>query len=152
MREIPYYGYFKLAEQLYGVPWALLAAIAELESGMDPKARGPCGEMGLMQIMETTWEEWGKGDPWDTKDNILSAARYLRWLIATLDARGRGEWRWALYAYNWGIRRILTVSKKSDVPQEVRAYAERVLRYALEYMACENEMILRGRADGKLLP
>jgi len=152
MIEIPYYSYFKLAEELYGVPWAILAGIAKIESGMDPKARGPHGELGLMQFMEATWEEWGKGDPMDAKDNIFAAARYLRGLIATLDTRERGTWRWALYAYNWGIGRTLTVSTKSDVPQEVRAYAERVLRYALEYMACENEMILRGRTNGKLLP
>jgi len=152
MSGVPYYSYFKLAEEFYGVPWAILAGIAKIESGMDPEARGPYGELGLMQLMEATWEEWGKGDPMDAKDNIFAAARYLRWLIATLDAKERGEWKWALYAYNWGIGRTLSVSAESDVPQEVRAYAKQVFLYALEYVTCEIEMIVRGEFNGKMLP
>jgi soluble lytic murein transglycosylase-like protein len=151
MTPIPYYSSFQLAQSLYGVPWPLLAGIARVESGMDPKVRGPLGEMGLMQIAETTWKEWGKGDPLTVKDNILCAARYLRWLIAILDTRGRGEWKWALYAYNWGIGKTLVVSREDDVPPQVRVYAERVFRYAFEYAACEVELLLRGKGNGKLL-
>jgi len=145
MIEIPYYSYFKLAEELYGVPWAILAGIAHIESGMDQKARGSLGEMGLMQFMETTWEEWGMGDPWDARDSILSAARYLRWLIATLDARGRGTWKWALVAYNWGIGKALSVSSWKDIPPEPYSYSERVLGQARIFAATELELkVTRG--------
>jgi len=152
MNEIPYYSYFKLAEALFGVPWYLLAGIAKVESSFQPDAVGAQGEQGLMQMMPTTWEKWGSANPQDPLESIMCAARYLGWLLATLDSKGRGSWEWALIAYNWGIGRTLSVSAESDVPQKVRAYAERVFRYALEYATCEIEMILRGRADGKLLP
>jgi len=148
---IPYYSYFKLAETLYGVPWALLAGIALVESGMDPGARGQLGEVGLMQIMVSTWEEWGQGDPFSPKDNILSAARYLRWLIANLDARGRGTWIWTLVAYNWGIGNTLKVSSWDDVPLTPYAYVEHVIGNAKKFVAMEAEELLKGGWNGRAM-
>ncbi len=82
----------------------LLVAMAWRESGMDPFVIGNDGELGLLQIMPATWEEWASvGDQWDVPyDNANVAARYLRslWLRTGESSAA------AVVAYNWGITRL----------------------------------------------
>ena len=44
----------------YGIHPALVKAIVWRESGFDPFAHGSKGELGLMQLMPTTAEEWAR--------------------------------------------------------------------------------------------
>ena len=48
------------AARKHGVDPALIKAVVWRESKFDPDARGGKGELGLMQIMPTTGQEWSK--------------------------------------------------------------------------------------------
>lgn len=74
------------AAERYGVDPALVKAVVWRESRFDPLAKGRKGEIGLMQIMETTAREWAAAekiqffshielyDPWK---NTRAGAWYL---------------------------------------------------------------------------
>lgn len=84
-----YLPYFQAAAAQYGVPWNVLAAIAQVESGFNPYAVGPpnyTGELaqGMMQILPSTWAEYavkaygaGPPDPFSAADSIFTAAHLL---------------------------------------------------------------------------
>jgi len=84
-----YFPYFQAAQARYGVPWNVLAAVAEVESDFNPYAVGPpncTGELaqGMMQILPSTWAEYavkaygaGPPDPFAAADSIFTAARLL---------------------------------------------------------------------------
>lgn len=65
-------------EDRYGVPWSLLAAVNLIESRMG-RLNGPSssGALGPMQFMPATWDAYGKGSPFDPRNAIIAAARYL---------------------------------------------------------------------------
>src|SRR5262249_53907658 len=79
---------FQESAALYcpGLPWEVLAAIGQIESGWRANT-GPstAGALGPMQFLPSTWAEWGItgfGDPgpaniMDPFDAVPSAARYL---------------------------------------------------------------------------
>ncbi len=68
---------FQQAGQQYGVDPVLLKAIAQTESGLDPKAVSSQGAVGLMQIMPGTAKSLGV-DPTDPVQAIPGAARLMR--------------------------------------------------------------------------
>ena len=85
-----------------GVPWHLLAAIAQVESGFGANM-GPssAGAMGYCQFMPATWAHYGVdgdgdgvADPANFRDCLPAAAAYL------LANGAPGDLRQALYAYN----------------------------------------------------
>ena len=71
-----------------GMPAALAAAVASIESGWDPNARGTSGEVGLMQIMPATATMLGfRGtleELAEPETNIRLGVRYLgtAWALA----------------------------------------------------------------------
>lgn len=73
------YGYYKEAEQKYGVAWYYLAAINLIETRMG-RIRGlsSAGAQGPMQFMPPTWAAYGQGDVNDYRDSIMGAANYLK--------------------------------------------------------------------------
>jgi len=79
-----------------GVPWALLAAIASVESGFGQNmATSWAGAIGYGQFMPPSWEAFGQGgDPYDYRDVIPAMARYLLAADVLRDVPG------AVYAYN----------------------------------------------------
>lgn len=79
-----------------GVPWALLAAIASVESGFGQNmATSWAGAVGYGQFMPPSWDAFGQGgDPYDYRDVIPAMARYL------LAADVRRDLPGAVYAYN----------------------------------------------------
>jgi len=78
-----------------GVPWALLAAIASVESGFGANmATSWAGAIGYGQFMPASWAHWGAGDPYDYRDAIPAMARYL------LDHRVLTDIPQAVYGYN----------------------------------------------------
>jgi hypothetical protein len=101
------------AGRRYGVPWEVLAAINAIESdyGRD-LSTSSAGALGWMQFEPSTWREWGVAvdghsvpNPYDPRDAIFSAARYLA-------AAGAGQdISKAVYAYNhagWYVDEVLS--------------------------------------------
>ncbi len=93
---------FKKIGAEYGLDWRLLAHQAWQESRFNPLAVGAANDMGLMQIVPATWDEWapkvGVFDPFDPESNIRVAAALLAHLRATLTRLGRPEPYWWLTA------------------------------------------------------
>ncbi len=88
-------GYYKEAEEAFGVSWYYLAAIHLVETRMG-RIRGlsSAGAQGPMQFMPPTWAAYGKGDVNKNHDAIIAAARYLK------AAGAPGNMQKALFAYN----------------------------------------------------
>ncbi|HIC90225.1 MAG TPA: hypothetical protein EYP04_12600 [Anaerolineae bacterium] len=126
---------FKKVAAEYGLDWHLLAELARKESQYDPLAVGNANDMGLMQILPTTWEEWapkvGVHDPFNPESNVRVAAAYLAWIREQLSKVGRPEIYWILIAYNWGLSNVLRLLRSGggweDVPEERQDYAVDVI-------------------------
>jgi uncharacterized membrane protein YgcG len=96
----------------FGVPWEVLAAINAIESdyGRD-LSTSSAGAVGWMQFEPSTWKEYGMAvdghsepNPYDPRDAIFSAAKYLAAAGARHDITG------AIYAYNhagWYVQDVL---------------------------------------------
>lgn len=108
---------------LAGVPSALLKAQALVESALNPRAVSAVGAKGLMQFMDSTWKEWGHGDPFNPEESIAAAAGYM----AALLRRFKGEARMALAAYNGGPTKLERVGYES-MPSETKDYVIKVMR------------------------
>jgi hypothetical protein len=116
---------YKEAQSRYHVPWQILAAINSIETnyGRDLSVSS-AGAEGWMQFMPETWAQWGvdangdgKKNPYDPRDAIFAAARYLR-------ASGAPQRiREAVFAYNhanWYVedvmRRAQWIADTAGVP------------------------------------
>jgi hypothetical protein len=103
---------YRAAGRRFHIPWQILAAINAVETdyGRD-LAVSPAGAIGWMQFMPGTWREFGmaadgnhRPNPYDPRDAIFSAARYLARNGAPAHIRR------ALYAYNhawWYVDAVL---------------------------------------------
>jgi len=120
-----YLRLFLLAGRRFGVSWAVLAAIGEVEcdDGRDPAPScthegsvNAAGAGGPMQFLASTWAVYGvdgdgdgRRDRWDPADAIFSAANYLR-------ASGApGDYRRAIFAYNHSeayVQQVLTLAAR----------------------------------------
>ncbi len=116
---------YKQAQARYHVPWQVLAAINSVETnyGRDLSVSS-AGAEGWMQFMPETWAQWGvdangdgKKNPYDPRDAIFAAARYLRASGAPQDMRR------AVFAYNhanWYVedvmRRAQWIADTAGVP------------------------------------
>jgi len=102
-------GYYREAEDRFGVAWQVLAAVNYTESKFGRVvSASSAGAQGPMQFIPSTWAAYGLGgDVHDPHDAILGAANYLH-------ASGApGNYRVALYHYN-----------------PVTEYVDAVMRYA----------------------
>lgn len=75
---------FAAAAEAAGVPAAILAAKLEAESGWNPEAVSSVGAEGLAKFMPGTWDNFGKGDPFDPEAAIAAQGRYMGHLMETL--------------------------------------------------------------------
>jgi hypothetical protein len=122
-RPTTYYQLFQESAALYcpGLPWTVLAAIGQIESG-DGVNTGPstAGALGPMQFLPSTWARWGttatafgQTGPPDINnpyDAVASAARYL---CAAGGATAAGL-PGAIFAYNhatWYVNEVLSLAK-----------------------------------------
>ena len=106
----------------FAVDPALVRAVAENESGLDPRAISPAGARGIMQLMPATAQSLGVADADDPAANLRAGVRYLRGL---LDRFGTIEL--AVAAYNAGPG---AVARFGGVPpyRETQEYVRRVVR------------------------
>ena len=108
------------AQYCPGLPWEVLAAIGQIESGFGANT-GPstAGALGPMQFLPSTWAVWGisgfgdKGPPNinDPFDAVPSAARYL---CAAGGSTAAGLSR-AIFAYNhadWYVSEVLALARQ----------------------------------------
>ena len=123
---VPYADLFSRAASRHGVDAALLAAVAQQESGFDSQAVSPAGAQGLMQFMPATAAGLGV-NALDPTSAIDGAARYF----SSLDKQF-GSTELALAAYNAGPG---TVSRYGGIPPypETQNYVRSVLSKAEAY-------------------
>lgn len=95
---------FQAAQQVSGIDWRLLAALAYQESGWDPLATSFTGVRGMMMLTDDTADRMHVGNRLDPKESIAAGAKYLADLIDELPTEVKQPDRtWlALAAYNLG--------------------------------------------------
>lgn len=117
-------GYYREAEDRFGVDWEVLAAVNFIESKFGRvTSASSAGAQGPMQFIPSTWEAYGLGgDVHDDHDAIIGAANYLQ-------ASGApGDYQRALYAYN----------HSSVYVDAVLLYARQMMRDSRDYLAYYN--------------
>src|ERR1700736_1914249 len=88
-------GYYREAQQAYGIQWQYLAAINLIETNMGRiQGLSSAGAQGPMQFMPATWASYGRGDVNNPHDAVLAAGRYLHTHGAPQNMTR------AIYAYN----------------------------------------------------
>jgi hypothetical protein len=127
-------GYFREAQERFGVRWELLAAVMLVETRMGRVvSRSSAGAQGPMQFLPATWEAYGLGgDVHDPHDAILGAANYLHESGAPDDERA------ALYAYNPVDAYVTAVSQ----------YAKAMQRFPDAYYAYYDWQVFVRTVDG----
>lgn len=112
----------EMAEK-YNLDPALVAAIAEQESGFNQSAQSEAGALGIMQLMPRTAEGLGV-DPSDLRGNLEGGAKYLRQMLDKYD----GDVEKALAAYNAGPGSLDSVNGDiSQLSGETQKYVPSVM-------------------------
>lgn len=109
---------------------ALLAGVAEVESGFNPRAVSPAGAQGLFQIMPNTRAAAGITDPFDPAQAAVGAARVLCKKEAATRYHPSPPLVRALAAYNGGEGRV---RRGRPIPADILGYAEKVIAASEKY-------------------
>ena len=150
---------YKAAGKRFRIPWQILAAINAIETnyGQD-LAVSPAGAIGWMQFMPGTWREFGMAadgtqapNPFDPKDAVFSAARYLA------ASGGAKNIRRALFAYNHALWYVDAVLWRAQLISDA-ALGKRVrsdgyalpldLRYMLDLGRTDDGVDIEDAPDG----
>jgi hypothetical protein len=94
-------GYEQLvmkASTALGIPYAMVAAQIQQESGWNGSAVGKMGEQGLFQFMPGTWKQYGKGSATNPTEAVDGYINYMKYLLQV----EHGDIQLALAAYNAG--------------------------------------------------
>lgn len=106
----PYLAAMLVAARRTLLPFWLIAAVIQQESGYDPRAQSAAGAVGLMQIMPQTARDCGvsAADLWEPDKNIHLGARILadRYDCFRQES-GDERLKFALAAYNGGLAPVL---------------------------------------------
>ena len=111
------------ASAKYGVDPNLVAAMAFRESRFDANAVSRRGAQGVMQLMPKTARALGVKDAFDPRQNILGAAKYLKYLLDRFD----GDVTLTLAAYNAGPELVAKVGPSAT--QEAVEYVAAVKQF-----------------------
>jgi hypothetical protein len=125
-------AYAVTAAQRAGVPPEVLLAIKNAgEKSGNSGATSPVGAKGIMQFMDATWGQYGKGrDVRDPVANLDAAADF----VADLGRQYDGNWRAVIAHYNGGGKAAEAVrAGKAPPAAETRAYLERTDRFMAEH-------------------
>lgn len=116
--------YFQEAADTYGVPIALIKAVAKAESNFNTQAVSSAGAQGVMQLMPGTAQGLGVEDPFDARENIMGGTK----LLARNLTKYNGSVKLALAAYNAGPG---NVAKYNGVPpfKETTNYIKKIFGY-----------------------
>src|SRR5256886_6141129 len=129
-------GYYREAQQAYGIAWQYFAAINLIETNMGRiQGLSSAGAQGPMQFMPATWASYGRGDVNNPRDAILAAGRYLR-------AHGAPQnMTRAIYAYNpsWLYVRA------------VQLYAKQMFEYPHAFLGYYNWQVYVQTTKGEVL-
>jgi membrane-bound lytic murein transglycosylase F len=104
--RLPHYRHaFQDAQEITGIDWRLLAALAYQESKWDALATSPTGVRGMMMLTEETADRLGVSNRLDATESIRAGAKYLAYLMDELPNEVKQPDRlWlALAAYNLGM-------------------------------------------------
>jgi membrane-bound lytic murein transglycosylase F len=104
--RLPNYRYdFHDAQEITGIDWRLLAALAYQESKWDPLATSFTSVRGMMMLTEDTADRLGVTNRLDAQQSIRAGAKYLTMLMDELPPEiGQPDRLWfALAAYNLGM-------------------------------------------------
>ncbi len=101
--HVQYLEYVEEASMRYDIDAGLILAVIQSESDFDQYAISEsAGALGLMQLLIGTAQEYGAGDAFDPKENIMAGTAFL----ATLIDRYQGDISLALAAYNAGPTKV----------------------------------------------
>ncbi|MDO8786798.1 MAG: membrane-bound lytic murein transglycosylase MltF [Sulfuritalea sp.] len=97
--------HFQSAQDLSGIDWRLLAALAYQESHWNPLATSPTGVRGMMMLTEDTADILRVKNRLDAPESIRAGSLYLAQLVEQIPASaGHPDRLWlALSAYNLGM-------------------------------------------------
>jgi soluble lytic murein transglycosylase-like protein len=115
----------------HGVHAALLAAVIEVESGFNARARSPKGAIGLMQVMPGTAARYGSYDLYSPEQNVEVGARYLRDLLSMFN----GDVPLAVAAYNAGENAVIRHGRRIPPYAETVRYVPMVMERYSRYQA-----------------
>ncbi|WP_217898581.1 lytic transglycosylase domain-containing protein [Haloechinothrix alba] len=130
-------GYYEEAEQAYGVPWSVLAAIHLVETRFG-RIHGDsnAGAQGPMQFLPETWQAYGDGDVHDPRDAIMGAGRYLA-------ASGAPDnLRQALFAYNRSEHYVAAILAHAEAMRLADHYADAYHRWRVYFRTDEGDVVL----------
>lgn len=147
----PLRKHFHQAEEITGIDWRLIAALAYQESHWDRLATSPTNVRGLMMLTEETADRMKVTDRLDARQSILAGARYLLILKDKLPPRILEPDRtWiALASYNQGYghiedARILAQRKRLSPDLWVNIKQTLPLLSLDEYIATAKHGYVRG--------
>ncbi len=112
-----YKPWFELFGDFYDLSWSLVAAVAFVESGFNPKTRSHAGAVGLMQIKPGIARMFGIRHLTHPYYNIMAGSAYLAWLrdtyysdpVYSVDDRIN----FTLAAYNAGPTKIRKLQREA---------------------------------------
>lgn len=124
-----------------GWDWRLLASQMYQESRFLPRARSWAGAMGLLQLMPATAREVGVADPYDPRQNVEGAVRYIAWLERTYwreridDPRER--LKFILASYNAGAGHVMDAQRLAEAEGQDPNVWENVAYWMLQKSRAE---------------
>lgn len=109
---------------------AFLRAIAEVETGNNPRKVGRLGERGQYQFRQMTWRQHTKQPFRDAHNPAVAhavAARHYDWILQQIERSGKRATPYMVAAaWNSGVSRVTS----GRIPASSKDYAQRVVNLA----------------------
>ena len=118
--------HIEAAARKNAVDSSLILSVIRAESGGNPQAVSPKGAKGLMQLADSTAQNYGVTNSFDPKENIEAGSKFLKYLLDKYQ-----DVKLALAAYNAGPG---NVDKYGGVPpfKETQEYVAKVTGFLSE--------------------